>query len=48
MPLAHDSKRNGMRWSVDGTNDFATLRYYVKSERFDDIWYDRTIILQAI
>ena len=40
-------KRSGMRWSVDGANDIAALRCYVKSERFDDFWYDRAINLQT-
>ena len=40
-------KRSGMRWSVDGANAIAALRCYVKSERFDDFWYDRAMKLQA-
>lgn len=40
-------KRSGMRWSVDGANDIAALRCYVKSDRFDDFWYDRAINSQA-
>ena len=40
-------KRSGMRWSVQGANDIAALRCYVKSDRFDDYWYDRAINLQA-
>ena len=40
-------KRSGMRWSVDGANDIAALRCYVKGNRFDDFWYDRAINSQA-
>lgn len=36
-------KRSGMRWSVDGANSIAALRCYVKSDRFDDFWYDKSM-----
>ena len=36
-------KRSGMRWSVNGANAIAALRCYVKSDRFDDFWYDKSV-----
>ena len=35
-------KRSGMRWSVEGANAIAALRCYVKSDLFDDFWYDKS------
>ena len=36
-------KRSGMRWSVDGANAIAALRCSVKSDRFDDFWYETAL-----
>ena len=36
-------KQSGMRWTVGGANSIAALRCYVKSDRFDDFWYDRSV-----
>lgn len=36
-------KRSGMRWTVEGANSIAALRCYVKSNRYDDFWYDKSM-----
>ena len=36
-----EAEKRGMRWSVDGANKIAALRSCIKSNRFDDFWYQK-------
>ena len=36
-------KKGGMHWNVTGANDIGALRSCVKSNRFDDYWYQQMV-----